>query len=189
MLGTQLAELLDGEPAGLAQALELVNGLDAALVHGFVRVGEERAGALADLAGALAATPLGDRVAEAVGKVTAGSVADEHLVAFAGARAALLGAGYDALLARFDAVLGRDRLAWQRWPAPAVPLAAVPPAGAPLGGAANALAACRSWLHELAITGWRGVDHDLVAAAGQPIEAALAVPVLRRLAVVLDGLA
>ncbi|HZN19819.1 MAG TPA: hypothetical protein VFB84_16790 [Micromonosporaceae bacterium] len=179
MLGTQLAELLDGEPAGLAQALELVRGLDAALAHGFARVGEEGARALADLAGALSVTPLGDRVAEAAGKLTAGSVADEHLLALAGARAALLGAGYDALLARLDAVLGRDRLGWQRRPVPAAP----PP------GAANALAACRSWLRELAITGWRGVDHDLVAAGGQPIEAALAVPGLRRLAVLLDGLA
>lgn len=185
MLGTQLAELVDGAPAGVGQALELVSGLDDALVHGFARVGEERAGALAQLAGALAATPLGERVAEAVGKVTAGSVVGEHLVAFAGARIALLGAAHDALLARFDGVLGRDRLPWQQ---PALAGAVGSPATPP-AGAANALAACRSWLHELAITGWRGVDHDLVAAGGQPIEAALAVPELRRLAVLLDGLA
>ncbi|HET8660177.1 MAG TPA: hypothetical protein VFM55_14405 [Micromonosporaceae bacterium] len=184
MLGTQLAELLDGAPAGVGQALDLVSGLDDVLVHGFARVGEEPAAALAGVAGAVAATPLGDRVTEAVGKLTAGSVAGEHLVVLAGARVALLGAVYDALVARFDAVLGRDRRAWQ----PAPPVGA-PPVGTPPAGAANALAACRSWLHELAVTGWRGVDHDLVAAAGQPIEAALAVPGLRRLAVLLDGLA
>ncbi len=183
MLGTQLAGLLDGEPTGAGPVLGLVSTFDDALVHGFARIDGARSAALTELAGALAATPLGDRVAEAVGKVTAGSVADEHLVALAGARTALLGAVHDALLARLDAVLGRERSPWQEQPAPGP---------GPDGTAADgtpARAGCRSWLHELAITGWRGVDHDLVAAGSQPIGAALAAPGLRRLAVLLDGLA
>ncbi|MEV4180065.1 hypothetical protein AB0J28_01285, partial [Streptosporangium canum] len=64
MLGVQLAELLDGVPPGVGEALDLVTGLDDALVHGFARLSEERATALTSLAGALSATPLGGRVGE-----------------------------------------------------------------------------------------------------------------------------
>jgi hypothetical protein len=53
----------------------------------------------------------------------------------------------------------------------------------------NLLAGARSWLHELAIAGWRGVDHDLVTAADQAIEGLWGEPALRRLAMLLDGLA
>ncbi|MBB2911058.1 AcrR family transcriptional regulator [Streptosporangium becharense] len=177
MLGVQLTELLDGMPAGVEEALDLVAGFDDALTHGFARLGEERGTALAALAGSVAATPLGERVREASGKVAAGSVSDEHLAALAGARTALFGAVHDALLARFDTALGRARAPWEEPPEAAAP------------AAENLLGGCRSWLLELAVTGWRGVDHDLVSAADQTVEALLAEPGLRRLAVLLDGLA
>jgi hypothetical protein len=138
-------------------------------------VGEHRAAALAALAGAVAATPLRERVAEAVDKVVAGSVGEDHLFALAGARTALLGAVHDALLDRLDAALGRTRLPWQAAPVPAAP-------------SGSGLAACRAWLTEVAVTGWRGVDHDLVSSAGGAVQAALSQPALRRLAVLLDGL-
>ncbi|MFD8381468.1 hypothetical protein ACFV2X_23530 [Streptomyces sp. NPDC059679] len=176
MLGVQLAELLDADPPGVAEALDLVAGFDDTLVHGLARLGEERAAALTALAGAVAASPLGPAVAEAAGKVAAGSVSDDHLAALAGARTALFGAVHDARLADLDAALGRTREAWQE-----------PPAAAPEGR--SMLAGSRSWLRELAIAGWRGVGHDLVSAADQTIEALLAEPELRRLAVLLDGLA
>ncbi|NUW36965.1 hypothetical protein HTZ77_37005 [Nonomuraea sp. SMC257] len=181
MLGVQIAALLDGDVPGAGQALELVAGFDEALSNGFARLGEERAGALTALAGAMAGTPLGDRAAEAAAKIAAGSVGEEHLAALAGARTALLGAVHDGLLDRLDAALGRDR---EPWPA-APPTGATDEPGVP----ANLLAAARSWLHEVAITGWRGVDHDLVSASSQTIEALLAEPAARRLAVLLDGLA
>ncbi|WP_131740427.1 hypothetical protein, partial [Actinomadura roseirufa] len=98
------------------------------------------------------------------------------IAALAGARGAVLGAVHDALLARLDGALGRERAAWEE-----------PETGEPV--AENLLAGCRSWLTELAIAGWRGVGHDLVAASDQTIEAALAEPRLRRPAVLLDGLA
>jgi hypothetical protein len=177
MLAAQLKGLLDGGPEGLDEALSILGGLDDALVHGLGRVGEAQAGALAAFAGALAASPLRDRVAEAVEKVRAGSIGDEHLTALAGGRAALLGAVHDAQLARFDAALGRSRAEW----APDLSDVDIP--------SDNLLAGCRSWLSELAIAGWRGVDHDLVAASGNVIQAAYADPRLRRLAVLLDGLA
>ncbi|KAB8195937.1 hypothetical protein FH608_010675 [Nonomuraea phyllanthi] len=175
MLDVQLGELLGDGPPGVGEALDLVAGFDGALTHGFARVGEEASGALAALAGALAASPLGDRMAEAAEKVAAGSVGDEHLAALAGGRAALLGAVHDALLARLDTAVGRPRAAWQAAEGPS--------------RSDNVLAGCRGWLRELAITGWHGVDHDLVTSSDQAIEALLGEPELRGLAVLLDGLA
>ncbi|TMR24413.1 hypothetical protein ETD86_04585 [Nonomuraea turkmeniaca] len=176
MLDVQLGELGSGSPAGVDEALELVAGFDDALVHGFARIGEEPAAALSALAGALAASPLGDRIGESVEKVVAGSIGDEHLAALAGGRAALTGAVHDALLGSLDAALGRTRAAWE----------AAPGTG---DHPDNLLAGCRVWLRELAIVGWRGVDHDVVSSSDQAIEALLAVPELRGLAVLLDGLA
>lgn len=175
MLEIQLAELLGAAPAGVDEALGLVAGFDDALVHGFARLGSERAAALEELAGALAVSPLGGAAEEAVAKISAGSLTEEHLAVLAAGRAALLGAVHDALLASFDAALGRTRddRAWP--PAPE-------PAEDPLGG-------CRSWLYELAVTGWRGVGHDLVSSAERMVESLLAEPALRRPAVLIDGLA
>ncbi|MEV4110513.1 hypothetical protein [Nonomuraea sp. NPDC049695] len=175
MLDVQLGELLGDTPAGVGEALDLVAGFDGALTHGFARLGEEASAALAALAGALAASPLGDRIGEAAEKVAAGSIGDEHLAVLAGGRAALFGAVHDALLARLDTALGRARGAWE--------------AGEGAGEPGSVLAGARGWLRELAITGWRGVDHDLVSSSDQAIEALLAVPELRGLAVLLDGLA
>ncbi|MFG2072324.1 hypothetical protein [Nonomuraea maritima] len=213
MLDVQLDELLAEVPAGAGEALDLVTGFDDALGYGFARVAEEPAAALSALAGALAVTPLGERVGEAVAKVTAGSVTDEHLAVLAGARAALLGAVHDALLTRFDTALARARAPWDAPASDATPSDATETAsgpatnraggGAAVGGpgggaagdgavrgpAANLLAGCRGWLREIAIVGWRGVDHDLVSSADRVIEALLTVPELRGLAVLLDGLA
>ncbi|WP_433440357.1 hypothetical protein [Nonomuraea sp. CA-141351] len=175
MLDVQLGELLGDAPTGVGEALDLVAGFDDALTHGFARLGEQASGALAALAGALAASPLGDRIGEAAEKVAAGSIGDEHLAVLAGGRAALFGAVHDALLARLDAALGRTRAAWE-------------PAEGEMRPD-NVLAGCRGWLRELAITGWRGVDHDLVSSSDPAIEALLAAPELRGLAVLLDGLA
>ncbi|WFE92944.1 hypothetical protein [Micromonospora sp. WMMD987] len=176
MLGTQLAQLRDGVPTGLANADDVVAGFDEALLRGFARVAEADTAALTALADAVAGTPLADRVAEAVGKVTAGSVGQEQLAGLAGARVALLGAAHDALLDRLDTALGRDRAAWTS------------PTGEP-ADASPARAAARSWLHETALAGWQGVDHELLSAVGTPVETALAEPGSRRLAVLLDGLA
>lgn len=181
MLATHLANLLDASPLGVPETLGVVDGVDDALGSGLARVGADGRAALSDLAGGFAATPLGERLAEATEKIVAGSIADEHLTALAGARSALLGAVHDALLAEFDAAAGRTRA---DWPAPASSLPAVAAGDSP-----TLLAGARSWLRELAITGWQGVDHDLVSASAQVLQAVLAAPGLRRLGVLLDGLA
>jgi hypothetical protein len=175
MRGTQLADLTGPTPSGIDEALDVVAGFDGVLAHGLGRLGEDPAAALAALSGAVAGTPLRDRVAEAVEKVVAGSVAEEHLVALAAARAAVLGAVHDALLARLDAALDHTRAGWEG------------PPGA-TGEADPALTACRAWLTEVAVAGWRGVDHDVVSAAAGALPGLLAQPRLRRLAVLFDGL-
>ncbi|NMO51162.1 hypothetical protein HH310_08175 [Actinoplanes sp. TBRC 11911] len=170
-----LADALRARPAGLDAALALVDGLDDVLVDGLARIGEAGAAALSALATAAGGTPLAGPAADAIGKIIAGTVTDEHVAVLAGVRTALLGAAHDALLSGVDAATGRDR---EGWSAPAAP----PQAGRLLAGA-------RSWLRELAIAGWRGVDHELAAAGSQAIQALWADPSSRRLAVLLDGFA
>lgn len=174
MLGVQLGELLDGAPQGVEAALDVVAGFDDALARGLGRLGED--GSLQALAGALAGSPLGPAAAEAAEKIAIGGLGDEHLTALAAGRSAVFGAVHDALLGRLDGALGRERAAWEAGPAGE----AVAP---------NLLSGCRSWLSELAIAGWRGVDHDLVSASDPVVESLLGEPRLRRLAVLLDGLA
>ncbi|MEU4688140.1 hypothetical protein [Actinoplanes sp. NPDC023714] len=164
-----LADALRARPAGLTETLALADGLDDALVHGLARIDEERAASLEALTGAFAGSPLGDRVADSIGKLIAGTVTDEHLAVLAGCRAALFGAAHDALLAPF----GRERR----------------PAPAPAPGPVLVAAGSRSWLRELAIAGWHGVDHELAAAGSPTVQALLADPAAARLAVLLDGFA
>ncbi|WP_089154006.1 hypothetical protein [Micromonospora sp. NBS 11-29] len=176
MLAAQATQLDDAPIPGFAETLAVVDGVDDSLVNGLARVGEADAAAWAALADAVGGTPLSDRAADAVRAATTGTLTQEHLAVLAGARAALLGAAHDALLDRVDTALGRSRTPWATTPAsPSDPSAA--PAGA------------RAWLHEVALAGWRGADHELVSGAAAPVEAALAAPALRRLAVLLDGLA
>ncbi|WFE22467.1 hypothetical protein O7621_03720 [Solwaraspora sp. WMMD937] len=176
MRGAQLDDLRDGVPAGVAEALAVVDRFDQAMTGGFGRLDPKGTAALAELAGAVSATPLGAAAAEAVDKVTAGSVGEEQLLLLAAARTAVVGAVHDALRDRLDGTLGRDRA---QWSAPAT-------AAAPADGR---LLAARSWLAELALAGWRNVDHDLVSASQQALTALLADPARRRIAVLLDGLA
>ncbi|MDI6104282.1 hypothetical protein QLQ12_37390 [Actinoplanes sp. NEAU-A12] len=168
-----LADALRSRPAGLDEALALIDGLDDALVHGLARIDEDRAAALESFAAAFTGSPLAGRVSDSIGKVVAGTVTDDHVAVLAGARSALTGAVHDALLAGLDEALGRVR---EPWAAPAGP-----------AHSGQVLAGGRSWLRELAIAGWRGVDHELANGGAQVVSALLADPAGRRLAVLLDG--
>ncbi|GGM09235.1 MULTISPECIES: hypothetical protein [Micromonospora] len=182
MRGTQIATVRDEPPAGLTEALEVAAGFDDTLLRGFARVGPADAEALQALAAALAGSPLAARVAEAAGTVSAGPVTEADLAALAGARSALLGAAHDALLTQLDTALGRTRDGAGDGDGDG-------PAGDGAGPVPPAAAVARSWLQEVAVVGWRGVDHELLSAAATPVEAALTEPGLRRLGVLLDGLA
>ncbi|GAB4588149.1 hypothetical protein [Nocardia sp. IFM 10818] len=172
MQEVQLAALADA-PVGVEAAVDAVSGFDTALVNGFARVSEPQGAALAALGGAVAGSPLAEAAAAAVAKVSTGAIGPDELSALAAARAALLGAVHDALVDQADTALGRNRSEWT----------AIPGADA----ASPLAAGSRAWLGELAIAGWRGVDHELVAAADQTVEALLAEPGLWRLAMLLDG--
>src|SRR5690606_7964435 len=125
---------------------------------------------------AFAATPLADRVAEATGKLAAGSAADEQLTVLAGARPTLCGAVHDGLLADVDAALERRR-------EPAAGTVRAPNTLPP-----DLLLGCRTWATELAIGGGRGMDEGLLTSAAQSIGTLVTHPDGRRLAVLLDGL-
>ncbi|MEU1803322.1 hypothetical protein [Streptomyces sp. NPDC019937] len=172
------ADLLAEPITDLDEALAAVDAFDQALVTGLLRPQPGRATGTADLAQAVAGTPLAARVAEAAEKAAAGAAGEDHFVALAAARTALLGSVHDALLARAREAIARpggEEIA----PAPAS------------GGqeAVNLLVAARSWLSDLARSGWQGIDHDVVSGSARIVSEMLPDPALRRLATLLDGFA
>jgi hypothetical protein len=171
------ADLLAEPIPGLDEALAAVDAFDQALVVGLLRPTAAQAAGLAQLADAVAGTPLADKTAEAAGKAAVGVAGEDHFVTLAGARIALLGSVHDALMARIEEATG----------ATVNPQATPPPGGQQ--EAPNLLAAARSWLSDLARPGWLGLDNDLVSGAAQVVSAMLPDPSVRRLAVLLDGFA
>ncbi|MFJ2018812.1 hypothetical protein [Streptomyces nodosus] len=167
-------DLLLERPAGLDEALAAVDAFDQVLADGLLRPRPDRAAELTGLADALTGTPLASRVAEAAEKAAAGAAGEDHLLALAAARTALLGSVHDALMARVDEATGRT------------PGASTAPQ-AMAREAVNLQAAARSWLCDLARAGWQGIDHDLVSGAAPIVSSMLPQPALRRLATLLDG--
>ncbi|MFF5922484.1 hypothetical protein ACFY8C_29740 [Streptomyces flavochromogenes] len=162
---------------GLDEALSAVDAFDRVLVSGLLRPRPDQAAGLTALATAVAGTPLAALVAEAADKAAAGAAGEDHLVALAAARTALMGSVHDALTERVADITGRRRAERN-----------TPDAAADEPGA-NVLAAARAWLCDLARAGWQGIDHDLVAGAAPVVSAMLPDPRLRRQATLLDGFA
>jgi hypothetical protein len=171
------ADLLASTPDGVDEAFAAIDAFDQALTGGLLRPQPAQAAGLTQLAEAVANTPLASRVAEATEKAAAGVAAEDHFVALAAARTALLGAIHDALMAQVQEVTGRS--------------ASAPEAALATGGEAaeNLLTAARSWLSDLARAGWQGLDSDVVAGSVPVVSAMLPDLKLRRLAVLLDGFA
>jgi hypothetical protein len=174
--GVMRADLLAETVPGLDEALAAVDSFDQALVAGLLRPQPAQAAGLSQLAQAVAGTPLASRVAEAAEKAAAGVAGEDHFVSLAAARTALLGSVHDALMTQIAEATGRPR--GQQ---------AVPPPGGQQ--AANLLAAARSWLSDLARSGWQSLDSDVVSGAAPVVSAMLPDPALRRLATLLDGFA
>ncbi|MEU1215962.1 hypothetical protein ACFYSH_18320 [Streptomyces sp. NPDC005791] len=170
------ADLLAEPVDGLDEALEAVDAFDRALVAGLLRPQPAEAAGPTRLADAVTGTPLAARVAEAAAKAAAGAAGEDHFVALAAARTALLGSVHDALLTLVEDAAGRAPGAEA---APAV-------AGQPT---VNLLNAARAWLSDLARSGWQGLDHEVVSGAAEVVSALLPDPSLRRLATLLDGFA
>lgn len=174
--GVMRADLFAEDITGLDEALAAVDGFDRALVEGLLRPQPAQSAGLTGLAHAVAGTPLAARVAEAAEKAAGGAASEDHFVALAAARTALLGSVHDALMTRIEEATGRSR----------GEATAPQPAG---HQAANLLTAARSWLSDLARSGWQGIDHDVVSGAAPVVSAMLPVPGLRRPATLLDGFA
>lgn len=175
------ADLLTDAVDGLDEALAAVDAFDEVLVAGLLRPQPAQEGGLIALADAVAGSPLASRVAEAAEKAAAGAAGEDHFIALAAARTALLGSVHDALTARVEEAVGRPRAE-----------EGADGAGSPGDGdehAANLHAAARGWLCDLARAGWQGIDHELVAGAAPVVSAMLPDPALRRLATLLDGFA
>lgn len=172
-------DLLTETVPGLDEALAAVDAFDATLVGGLLRPQPAQAAGLTELVHALAGSPLAARVAEAAEKAAAGTASEDHLVVLAAARSALLGSVHDALTARIQEATGRTGGDEADIPEPEGAGAHAP----------NVLVAARSWLSDLARSGWQGIDHDLVSGAAQIVSAMLPDPALRRLATLLDGFA
>lgn len=171
------ADLLASAPDGLDEAIAAIDAFDQALVAGLARPQPAQAAGLAHLAEAVAGTPLASRVAEAAEKAAAGVAGEDHFVALAAARTALLGAAHDALMAQVQEATGRSASAAE----------AAQATGSET--AKNLLTAARSWLSDLARVGWQGLDSDVVTGSARALSAMLLNPPLRRLAVLLDGFA
>ncbi|MEU0914504.1 hypothetical protein [Streptomyces althioticus] len=171
------ADLLTDAVEGLDEALAAVDGFDQVLVGGLLRPQPAQAVGLAGLADAVAGSPLAGRVAEAAEKTAAGAADEDHYLALAAARSALLGSVHDALVGRVEEAVGRPRAD--------KPAAVADGADHPV----NLLVAARGWLGDLARAGWQGIDHELIGGAAPVVTAMLPELGLRRLATLLDGFA
>jgi hypothetical protein len=170
------ADLLAAPVDGLDEALAAVDAFDQVLVAGLLRPQPAQAAGLPRLAQAVAGTPLASRVTEAAEKAAAGVAGEDHFTVLAAARTALLGSVHDALRAQVAEATGRP----QRHDD------CIAPGGQPATGLR---AAARSWLSDLARSGWQGLDSDVVAGSAPVVSAMLPDQALRRLATLLDGFA
>jgi hypothetical protein len=162
-------------PAGVDEALILVERFDEALLHGFARLGDEHRGRLDALAGVFAGSPLGPAVAEAVAAVGRSEFVARSFLALASARVALLGAAHDALVAQAREELGRPSPSREE------------PSPLPPGRSATALASVQQWLAELAIAGLKHLEESSVAPFAATLENLQADPELTGLAALLTG--
>ncbi|MEV8427603.1 hypothetical protein [Streptomyces chartreusis] len=170
-------DLLTDAVDGLDEALAAVDGFDEVLVAGLLRPQPAQAHGLAALAEAVSGSPLAARVAEAAEKTAAGAAGEDHFVALAAARTALLGSVHDALVLRVEEAVGRPRDEGRAATAGDAEYAV------------NLLTAARSWLCDVARAGWQGIDHELVGGAAPVVSAMLPDTALRRPATLLDGFA
>lgn len=177
MLSTPLPSPLREPAQGLAAASTLVAHLDDALMAGFARLGPSHRDALDRVAAALAGSPLGGVVREAVAAARVGPPTEAHLIALAAGREALQGAMHDALLAQALALTGRPA----DIPSPATRITT-------LGGDPSALVAARQWLVELALGGLASAEPASVLPFGANLERLQEDRSLARLSALLTGL-
>jgi hypothetical protein len=149
---------LNDLPPGVAECLDLVEGLDDGLVHGFARLGDDQRRSLEAVAGVFAGSPLAPAMAEAVEAIERSEFMPRAFLALASARLAMLGAVHDALVAQAREALGR----------PAMPRTEQP--ARPTGPYSSAMASVQRWLMELAIAGFRQLEETTVSPFAATLE-------------------
>ncbi len=165
-----------GLPDGVADALAVVDALDAALGRGLARVGPTEQAALDGLSAALSASPLGPTLAEAAPALARGEVLAHHLAAVAAGREALLGAVHDALLAHAAAAAGLQVLEPELSDPPARPAELDP-----------LLDSLRQWLVELAVAGFAQLERATLVPMVEGLHGLQQAPELQRLAALVSG--
>jgi hypothetical protein len=153
-------------------SLSLVDGLDAALEGGLARLLPGQRDALAAFGSALAGSPLGGAVAEAV--ATIDTPLAHHLTALAAGRAAVLGAVHDALLAEapFPLNVGEVDDA---------------PAPTPTPEQRQRMDGLQQWLVEVALAGFGQLDAAMLTPVLANVAAVQGTPGLGRLAALATG--
>lgn len=164
-------------PPHLAPALGLVADLDRVLAQGLARIAPPEQAALKSLARALAATPLGTTLNEAVSALLRGELLAHHLVALAMARAALLGAAHDALMEAACSHLGYAPAADGEQGA----------AAAPSHPTRVLMDSAQHWLVEVALAGFAALDRSTVQPALAALRPLQEHTPLRRLAALMTG--
>ncbi|MEQ8458448.1 MAG: hypothetical protein RLO52_36545 [Sandaracinaceae bacterium] len=172
-----MSALDDQLPAGVEDALEVVRALDVGLVGGLSRLGGAERERVEGLGSLFAGTPLAPALERAAPGFAKGTPGEDDIAAFAAARASLLGAVHDALLAQACAALGRDVP-----PDPALgpPVTLSPEDEAPLRNA-------RHWLLELGSAGLSQISPAAVAPFASTLETLAERPALQRPAAMLSG--
>ncbi len=165
-------------PVGVAEARAVVDGVDRALGSGLARLSPDARAALRELGHAVAGTPLGSAVTEAIAAIERGELLAHHLGALAAGRAALEGAICDALLAAMVASAGL-----------VLEAPTLGPTAAPDARTLALMHSTQQWLVEIALAGFGQLDLSTIAPALAALRALQEHPPLRRLAALLTGFA
>jgi hypothetical protein len=168
-------------PEDVRHAGEVIAGLDRCFLVGFGRLGPDQVEALQALRRVCSGTPLERRVNTAVEALGRNEFVEPHFVALAAARAAIQGAQYDALRAQAARALGRTADDGS---------ADGPPAGGPgevPGPVKVWQESTRHWLMELALAGFKQLEHQTLAPFAATLEQIQGEPQLTRLAALLSG--
>lgn len=165
-------------PEGVAEARAVVDGVDRALGSGLARLSPDARAALGELGHAVAGTPLGLAVSEAIAAIERGELLAHHLGALAAGRAAIEGAVCDALLAAMVTSTGLVLEPPTLGPAPA-----------PDARTLALMQSAQQWLVEIALAGFGQLDLSTVSPALAALRTLQEHPPLRRLAALLTGFA
>jgi hypothetical protein len=166
-------------PATLASSAEVIANLDGCFAIGFGRLGNEQMDHVQALARICSRTPLQKPTAEAAAALARNEFVEKHFAAIAVARAALQGAQYDLLRKHLAAALGRP-VPDETDGGPVQPTTAE-------GPLAVWQESTRHWLMELALAGFKNLEHQTLAPFIATLEQLQDEPRASRLAALLTG--